>query len=112
MHPTHPLKRGATLSLAGTAKLPAPTGAWSGAAQVRSADGTLQEDLSVTVSTTPTPGTYAVLIEGSSVQTADWPEGESLRCDVRFADAAVPPQVVSSPTFTIRVLKAITDVNA
>ena len=105
---TYPIKRGATLSLAGSVELPA--GTWSASAQVRSAVLALVEQLVVTLTPPVLPATaHTILIEASSAQTADWPIG-SLMCDVRFADASATPVVVPSPTFVINVQQEVTHV--
>lgn len=102
---TYTLKRGVTLSLAGTATLPAPYGAWTATAQVRNQAGDMVEPLTVTL----TPGDpYGVLVEGDSTKTNDWPIGERLACDVRFTDQSTPPVVLISPTFYLKVAQEIT----
>lgn len=106
---TYPIKRGATLSLAGTVQLPA--GTWSASAQVRSTTSlSLVEQLSVTLTPPVFPATaHAILIEASSAQSADWPIG-TLLCDVRFSDASATPVVLPSPTFAIQVQQEVTNV--
>jgi hypothetical protein len=101
-----PIKRGATLSLAGTVELPA--GAWSGSAQVRTDKGLLIDTLTVKMSAPVAPATaWSVLIVGDSTKTAIWPFGD-LQCDVRFQDASNPPVVLPTETFIVTVERAIT----
>lgn len=103
-----PLKRGATLSLAGTVDL--PDGIWSASCQVRTDKGVLVAQLEV-VLTPPdrmsTTGLYTILIIGSSLQTTDWPIAP-LQADVRFVDASYPPVVMPSESFLITVERGVT----
>ena len=110
--PTYTHKRGATLSLAGTVTLPA--GVWSATSQVKQDVGgvlTLVEELAVTLApiAVPDPGgpTHTILLESSSAAASDWPLGR-LQCDVRFADASVPPVVLPTETFDIKVVREVT----
>lgn len=98
------LKRGATLSLAGTVALPA--GQWVASAQVRDTKGALLAALDVTLSEPVAPSQlYGIVIEGSSIETATFPVADVL-CDVRFADTGQTPNVViQSPSFVIRVVQ-------
>src|SRR3569832_1557100 len=106
-------KRGATLSLAGNAVLPA--GVWTATCQVKQdVNGvlTLIEPLTVTlqaINPPPAAGqpTHNIAIEGSAAQAADWPVGRLL-CDVRFQDASLPPAVIASETFIIKVAQEVT----
>lgn len=97
-------KQGDTFSWGGFVSLPA--GTWGATSKVVDADGTLVESLTVTLAALLVPdddgNTHSILIEGTSVQTADWAAGK-LRCDVKFADASTPPVVEHSPTFVINV---------
>jgi hypothetical protein len=107
MSQTYTMKRGATLSLAGSLSLPAPTGAWSATAQVRTMDGILVEDLTATV-TSLGGGQYNIQAVGNSQKTSDWPINERLLCDIRFADEDTPPFVIPTPTFFLKVEAEVT----
>ena len=105
----YPLKRGATLSLAGEKLL--PSGTWSATAKVRRTDAEYTEvdELTVTLEAGATEDDpHSVLIVGTSAQTAGWPL-DKLRCDIRFADNSDPPVVIPTDTFIINVLREITD---
>lgn len=101
--------RGSTFSWGGLVQLPA--GTWSATCKVKSADGTTVETLTVTLEALAEPdadgNTHSILIEASSVQTADWAIAK-LRCDVRYADNSDPPIVEHSPTFIINSVEEIT----
>jgi hypothetical protein len=104
-----PLKRGGTLSLAGTKTFPEGS-TWSGTAQVRQvdADQTLIDTLAVTLEPGATGSDpHAILVVAASTQTAEWPL-ERLRCDIRFADDSDPPVVLPTSTFLIDVKREVT----
>ena len=107
------LKRGATLSLAGTVTLPA--GTWAVQCQVRkstSAGLELVEALSVDLVPGSGRAPHTILIEATSTMSGDWPEGTRLQCDVAFFDDSTPPVVLPSPTFVIKVVPAVTEIGA
>jgi hypothetical protein len=58
----------------------------------------------------PTTGvaSHSIVIEDPPTSTL-WPTG-NLQCDVRFADASVPPVVVPSDTFVVVVSERVTGV--
>lgn len=103
---TYPLKRGDVLSFALSVILPAPTGAWHCVSQVRDSSGALVESFTTALTPAVTPGSTATTgtLVCTSAQTADWPV-ENLQADVRFYDEAVPPVVITFPTYVIKVAK-------
>jgi hypothetical protein len=107
-----PLKRGDTLSLAGTVSLPNLT--WTPVCQVRDAKLTLLQTLAVALTPPASPPasgdwTYSILIAGTSVQTQAWPVSR-LFCDVRFVNNSTPAVVRTFPTFAIDVVQEQSDV--
>lgn len=103
---TYTLKRGATLSLAGTASL--PSGTWTAAASAKGPTMDAVETLTVTLTPPQSPSTdHTILIVATGVQTADWPI-ETVLIDVKFTDASNPAVVLTSPTFGVVVRQSVT----
>lgn len=110
-------KRGDTFSYAGPIELPA--GVWTGAAQLRvpwcgddepAESDEPMDDLVVTMTAPESPATaWGVVIARESDDTAAWPIG-SFYCDIQFSDDSSPPQVISTQTFTVKVVQDVTHV--
>ena len=99
------LKRGSTLSLAGTVSLPA--GTWTATSEVKDAAGDLISTLNVTLTPPTAPNTlWVILMAQSSEETLTWPLGP-LNCDVRYEDGA--GNVLYTPTFTLNIALEVTD---
>jgi hypothetical protein len=102
------LKRGSTLSLTGSVKL--PTGTWTASSKVAKPNGTLLDTLVVTLTTLVTPGTngetHSITVSRAAANTADWTIG-NLQCDIRFLETG--GTVVHSPTFYINLVQEVTD---
>lgn len=96
--------RGATVGLAFLVELPA--GTWAGTCLLKSGSGATVATLTVSLDALPAPDadgfTHAGLIEADSTETATWPTGMWL-LDLRFADDAVPPNVVPSDPISVKV---------
>jgi len=97
------IKRGDTLSLAGTYKVDgvaASVSAMTIESHVKNHSGDLIEELTVT----KTSGTGTFTISATAVQTAEWPL-TTLKCDIQFSASGV---VQSTETFSISVEEDIT----
>jgi hypothetical protein len=93
------LKRGATLSLAGTAAL--PSGTWTATCNAIGNSGKFKTMLDVALTDPISPATaHQVLVSKAAADTATWPEGD-LTCDIRFEDAS--GVVIPTPSFVIAV---------
>ncbi len=81
-------KRGTTFSYGGLVRLPA--GTWSARASVQTQTRQPVSDLVASLTPLVTPGakgeTHALLLEGSALTTATWPQGVLLG-DILFLDA-------------------------
>lgn len=91
------LKRGATLSLAGTATLPA--GSWTATCSATGNSGKFKTMLDVALTPPVSPATaHQIMVSKASSETSAWPEGD-LVCDIRFADA--DGVVIPTPSFIL-----------
>lgn len=103
------IKTGASFSMAFLAQLPA--GTWVADCDLRKADDTLVQAMSVKISALPTPdtngNTHSGLIEATPNQTKTWPVA-TLNGDVRFTDQITLDKAVIFDNFTVVVEKAIT----
>lgn len=101
-------RRGATFSYTGTATL--PSGTWSAACSLEQSDGTLVDNLVVTLTPLGTPGpageTHALLLEKAAASTAIWPLG-AIVGDILFTDAG--GVVLPSGKFTVNVTRGVTN---
>lgn len=98
-------KRGDTFSFAGSVEL--PEGSWSASCQLRAA----RDDAGVPAATVTctvgarADGKYPLSLFASSTATAAW-EPALLFGDIQFSNADhTPPQVISTETFTVLVVK-------
>jgi hypothetical protein len=104
---TYTFKRGGTFGLAGFKSLPA--GTWSAAAKLKKPDNSFIT-LDVTLTPPVDPETrHAITIRAESDDTEGWPVGY-LQGDIVFYDASVPPVVIPTDTFVVKVVERITDV--
>lgn len=100
------IKRGATFSLAGYATL--PVGEWTATSELKNNQGTLIQELQVTLeSPTPPDTAWPILLYATAEETATWPLGP-LSCDIRFAYTET---VIYTPTFIVNVVQEVTDPN-
>jgi hypothetical protein len=100
-------KRGGTFSYGCLVQLPA--GTWDAEAQLRKTDGTLIDDLDVTLDPPVSPETrHTLLIERAASATASWPL-EKLQGDVRFVDASPEPVKLPTSTYVVEVIRGITE---
>lgn len=102
-------KQGATFSWGGTVLLPA--GAWTATCEARDRDDVVRGTLQVALAPLEEPteeASHSILITCAPTATALWPVAK-LDCDVRFTDASVVPVVQPTDTFTLNVVKRITD---
>lgn len=103
------LKTGSTLTLTGRVAL--PTGTWSISSKVKRSNNAAVQTLTSSIVTIVEPtdaATHTFSISATSAQTVLWPIG-NLLCDIRFSDS-VSGRVLYSPTFTVAVEQAITNV--
>ena len=99
------LKRGATLSLAGTVNL--VSGTWTAISEVKDQDGNLVSTLNATLTPPTSPNTLWTLLLGQTAEeTLTWPLGP-LNCDIRFENEST--DVIYTPTFQINVAQEVTD---
>jgi hypothetical protein len=99
------LKRGATFSLAGYVTL--PDGDWSATSEIKDVAGNLIAELDVTLNPPVSPEiTWPILLYKDASFTETWPIS-TLYCDIRFAGNN---NIIYSPTFTVKVIKEVTDV--
>lgn len=99
-------KRGATFSFGGL--VPLPAGTWTATAQLRDFGAVKIVDLAVTLTPPVAPDTqYSLLLECPASATASWPKGVLLG-DIKFADASVPPLIITTSTFGVNVIEAET----
>lgn len=105
------IKSGSTLTLSGRVALPA--GVWSIASKVKCINSaeiqTLTSSIEEIVEQTDA-ATHTFSLSATDVETALWPV-TNLLCDIRFEDSDTG-KVLHSPTFTLAVERAITDVTA
>jgi hypothetical protein len=98
-------KRGSTFSYGATFEM--PSGAWTAAAQLLSADGT-RIDLDVTLTPPVSPATdHVLLIEKNATATSAWPLG-FLKGDIKFSDASAPAVRIFTSTFAVEVCEGVT----
>lgn len=103
------LKTGSTLTLTGRVALPA--GTWSISSKVKRNNNAAVQTLTSSIVTIVEPtdsATHSFTLSATNAQTVLWPVG-NLLCDIRFSDS-VSGRVLYSPTFTIAVEQAVTNV--
>jgi hypothetical protein len=103
------LKRGSTLSLSGSVKL--PTGTWTATAKIAKPNNVILDTLGVTLTPLVEVGangeTHSISVTRAASFTETWQLG-NLQCDIRFEDS-VGGTVIHTPTFFVNVVQEITD---
>lgn len=92
------IKQSASFSYAGTIQNLGP-GAWTATSSIRTQDGELVEDLSVTMQESGTAGDWLIYLSATPEQSALWPLGQ-LQCDIRLEKDGM---VIISPVFNVLV---------
>lgn len=98
-------KRGDTFSYVGSVAL--PEGTWTATCQLRTAGGDAGSPAATITCTlgTLTDGEYPLTLFASSQDTSTW-RATLLYGDIQFSNSDYsPPQVISTDTFTVQVVK-------
>lgn len=103
-------KQGATLSLAGSFKLPA--GTWTASSNIEKTDGTLIAAFDVSMEEFAEPdedgNTHGVVLLCTADKAETFVAGQTYVCDVIFTSDDDPPVVLKTETFGIKIVREVT----